>query len=268
MTFPARLHVLIAPQARSGVVIRRGPSEQVCFVGWDMARDRFTLGQWLKGRIYPQRSDLSPDGKHVIYFAAKGVAWTAISRAPYLKAIGLWKQSHRWNGGGLFVSSNRYWLNESFDMEAVQTPDELVMINEPADPETCAAIGECPGIYLPRLLRDGWRETGQQERRSGEHVTRLEKPARNGWTLRKIFHATSAERAPGRGCYWEEHELRNEDVVIAQPDWEWAEVDGRRLVWAERGVLYEGRVSAQGLDAVKALHDFNAMSFEPIAAPY
>ena len=57
-------------------------------------------------------------------------------------------------------------------------------------------------------------------------------------------------------------------MVIAQPDWEWAEVDGRRVLWAEHGVLYEGRVSAQGLDAVKVLHDFNTMSFEPIAAPY
>jgi cytochrome bd-type quinol oxidase subunit 2 len=31
------------------------------------------VGQWLKGRIYERRSDLSPDGKHLIYFAMNGL---------------------------------------------------------------------------------------------------------------------------------------------------------------------------------------------------
>src|SRR5947209_12822707 len=95
-SFPARLHVLLAREAPYGVVIRRGPSRQVCTVGWDRQTDRFAVGQWLKGRIYERRCDLSPDGRFLLYFAmngrwhseAKG-AWTAISRAPYLKAIGL-----------------------------------------------------------------------------------------------------------------------------------------------------------------------------------
>ncbi len=63
---------------------------------WDRQCDRFQLGQWLKGRIYERRSDLSPDGKYLIYFAMNGRwqseacgAWTAISQAPYLKAIAI-----------------------------------------------------------------------------------------------------------------------------------------------------------------------------------
>src|SRR5919198_4444283 len=94
--FFARIHALLASEAPLGVVIRRGPSKQVCTVLWDRRRDEFRLGQWLRGRIYERRSDLSPDGKHLIYFAmngrwnseAKG-SWTAISRAPYLKALAL-----------------------------------------------------------------------------------------------------------------------------------------------------------------------------------
>ena len=66
---PARLHVLLAREAPYAVVIRRGPAKQVCTVGWDRSTDAFTLGQWFKGRIYERRSDLSPDGKHLIYFA-------------------------------------------------------------------------------------------------------------------------------------------------------------------------------------------------------
>jgi hypothetical protein len=72
MPFPARLHVLMASQVPKAVVIRRGPAKSVCTVGWDRRSDRFELGQWLRGRIYERRADLSPDGRHLIYFAMNG----------------------------------------------------------------------------------------------------------------------------------------------------------------------------------------------------
>jgi hypothetical protein len=70
--FPARLHVLLASQARAGVVFRRGPVNAVCTIGWNLETDKFELGQWLRGRIYERRGDLSPDGRHLIYFARGG----------------------------------------------------------------------------------------------------------------------------------------------------------------------------------------------------
>src|SRR5215471_5847626 len=95
--FPARLHVLLARDTRLGVVIRRGPSRSVCTLLWNRKTDEFTMGQWLRGRIYERRSDLSPDGKHLIYFAMNGKwtseakgSWTAISQAPFLKAVALY----------------------------------------------------------------------------------------------------------------------------------------------------------------------------------
>ena len=66
---PARLHVILAREASKAVVFRRGPSDQVCTLGWNLETDTFTMGQWLKGRIYEYRSDLSPDGELMIYFA-------------------------------------------------------------------------------------------------------------------------------------------------------------------------------------------------------
>src|SRR4051794_37027692 len=62
--FPARLHVLLARDANVGLVIRRGPSKSVCTILWNRERDTFKLGQWMRGRIYERRSDLSPDGLH------------------------------------------------------------------------------------------------------------------------------------------------------------------------------------------------------------
>ena len=87
---PPRLHILLARESTKAVIIRRGPSKQVGLFGWDRKTDVITMGQWLKGRIYELRCDLSPDGRHMIYFAMNGRwndpvsmgSWTAISRAP------------------------------------------------------------------------------------------------------------------------------------------------------------------------------------------
>src|SRR5213082_1309660 len=104
--FPARLHVLIARAAKVGLVIRRGPSKSVCTVLWNRERDTFKLGQWMRGRIYERRSDLSPDGRHLIYFAMNG-RWqigakgsgAGILRVPDLEAISLFSKGDCWHGG-------------------------------------------------------------------------------------------------------------------------------------------------------------------------
>jgi len=117
--FAPRIHVLLAKTAPIGLVIRRGPSKSVATILWNRTTDEFELGQWLKGRIYERRSDLSPDGKHFLYFAMNGKrqtkargSWTAISRAPYLKALALFPKGDCWHGGGLWTGDRRYWLND------------------------------------------------------------------------------------------------------------------------------------------------------------
>ncbi|EDN66679.1 conserved hypothetical protein [Beggiatoa sp. PS] len=127
--FPARLHVLFARESRFAVVIRRGPSKQVCTIGWDRRKDKFSMGQWLKGKIYERRCDISPNGQYLIYFAMNGKprsevrgSWTAISKAPYLKAIGLWAKGDCWHGGGLFLSNTEFWLNELYAHKLLQAP--------------------------------------------------------------------------------------------------------------------------------------------------
>lgn len=68
---PARLHVILARKGPKAVIFRRGPSDKVAVIGWDRSCDSFQLGQWLSGRIYPYRCDLSPSGEYLICFAAK-----------------------------------------------------------------------------------------------------------------------------------------------------------------------------------------------------
>jgi hypothetical protein len=272
--FAPRIHVLLAREAPVGVVIRRGPSKQVCTMLWDRRDDELRMGQWLKGKIYERRSDLSPDGKHLIYFAMNGRwkeeaegSWTAISRAPYLKAIAFFPKGDCWHGGGLFLDRRTYWLNWGFGHKMLR--DNTAVRRDPSYQPDVDYGGECLGVYYPRLLRDGWSLTAEE--RLAEHKNRdtFEKPAPRGWTLRKIAHAGIFE-PPGKGCYWDEHELVHERSGHrhAFPDWEWADLDGERLVWAAGGKLMAASLGYDGPVEPNELYDFNGMEFEPIAAPY
>ena len=71
VTISARLHAILAREADKAVVFRRGPSNKTAVLEWDLDTDTFTLGQWFYGSFYPYRCDLSPDGRHLVYFAAK-----------------------------------------------------------------------------------------------------------------------------------------------------------------------------------------------------
>lgn len=57
-------------------------------------------------------------------------------------------------------------------------------------------------------------------------------------------------------------------ICLTQPDWEWADVDGSRLFWAESGRLWTGSLAASGLVDRCSLHDFSNMSFERRPALY
>jgi hypothetical protein len=108
---PCRLQVLLARKAPVGVIFRRGPSKWVQIIKWNTEGDVFEEGQWFHGRIYAERSDLSPSGHLMVYFAGKfnrqavksnayTYAWTAVSKPPYLTALALWPKGDTYYGGG------------------------------------------------------------------------------------------------------------------------------------------------------------------------
>lgn len=272
--FAPRLHVLLASHAPVGLVIRRGPSKQVATLLWDRRRDTFTLGQWLKGRIYERRSDLSPDGKYVLYFAMNGQwqseskgAWTAIARAPYLKAITFLPKGDCWHGGGLWTGNSTYWLNDGYGHTVARTTT-AVRRDLKYQPSRQFG-GECLGVYYPRLLRDGWTLVDRQKVEKWKDKDIFEKKIGKGWVLRKIAHA---ELGPplGKSNYWDEHELVGpaEGQTIPCPTWEWAELDGKRLVWAAHGKLRAAKLHKDGPADEVELYDFNDMAFEALEAPY
>lgn len=268
--FPARLHVLLARDAQVGLVIRRGPSNSVGSILWNRARDTFKVGQWLRGRIYERRCDLSPDGKHFIYFAMNGRwksetkgAWTAISRVPFLKAIDLFAKGDCWHGGGLFLSEREFWLNDGHGHVELKRSSRLRR-NPDGGPQEYFGE-ECLTVYYHRLQRDGWR------RRTMEYqgATLFEKKLPKSWVLRKLAFA-ELEHPAGRGCYWDAHELwqASTDTTLVFPGWEWADYVDGRLVFAVDGQLRTARLGRGKIHGEKLLYDFNGLKFQALTAPY
>ena len=246
----------------------------MCSILWDRSTDTFTLGQWMRGRIYERRADLSPDGKYMIYFARGGRinsptkgSWTAISRAPWLKAIVLHGKGDCWLGGGLFTKPHRYWLNGScmhFPLEkSAEMTEDTTFVPEGGHG------GECLSIYYPRLLRDGWTFAGKLSEVLFDSCDIFEKPLANGWVLRKLAHAQIG--APqGKSSYWDEHEIENTrlGMRLEKPDWEWADRDGESVLWAEKGCIFRAAALPDSLGSTKMLFDAKPLQFTAISAPY
>jgi len=285
MSSPApRLHAILAREAPTAVVIRRGPAKRVCTVGWDRRDDSFSLGQWVAGRIYERRCDLSPDGRHFIYFTMKGFmqagdeigVFTAIARAPWLRALALWPQEETWGGGGAFLDDCRFWLNEGYE-ELQPHFDESGLGRVRATPEGFGGIGECPSIYVPRLLRDGWREVDDAGTDAGvrEPIVHVVKELPGGWRLLKVFGSKyragwdpcSDDDGDGREdpgpVYREGHALlRPDGQRIDGSDWEWADWDAvrDRVVFARAGKLFAADLAERPFEPAE-LFDFATLVY-------
>jgi hypothetical protein len=249
---------IVAREAPVVVVFRRGPSKWCQLVRWDTVTDKVERGQWFKGRVYERRSDLSPDGKYLVYFGMdarwdadnKG-SWTAVSKPPYWTALALWPKGDCWNGGGLFIDSENLWLNCGDSPGRVQplagrAPRGIHVLER--HPYMPLPSNECYGVYFPRLARDGWT-MGRFEQVDARTTRVRWTKARDGVELVKYAIGTASDSADGKGTYYDTYELisrggRQQELK----DVEWADWDHRgRLIFARQGKLLRGTVRAAQL---------------------
>jgi hypothetical protein len=114
----AKLFVIFARDVPTAVILRRGPTDWYHVLKWETDTDAITPGAWIRGRIYEESCDLSPDGRLLLYFvrqASRGQtefsdSWTAISRVPWLSALVLWPHGGPDEGGGRFINNQRVKL--------------------------------------------------------------------------------------------------------------------------------------------------------------
>ncbi|MEM9011941.1 MAG: hypothetical protein AAGE18_11990 [Pseudomonadota bacterium] len=147
MTTPAavHLHILYARRATKAVILRRGPARHVRCILWDWSDDTFEDGQWFRGRIRPEHSDISADGRHFLYLAydygpggaSVGHAWTAISRPPWLTALALYPDASYRGGGGRFLDDRRYLVDTTRDnQDLIRRAEGLERVFEAPRTET------------------------------------------------------------------------------------------------------------------------------------
>lgn len=276
----ARLYALLARETPVGVIFRRGPSRQTLLIRWDTANDTFETGQWFKGRLFERRSDLSPDGSRLIYFAANYKqphhAWTAISRPPYLTALALWPKLDTYNGGGQFVTANELILNHEPWQRAMH-PDFIKI------PVRVAGYAEWRGeddsVQKPLLVRDGWKliDRGRWESFSAKagggfaanppELWRKPHPAAD---LALETALVSIGRKQGAFYCWKFRVVpaRQPEGEAAWNSWDWADWDKQGdLVYAQRGALYRQPVRGGLLEPARLLADFTGMKFEEVQAP-
>ncbi|WP_224816210.1 hypothetical protein [Hasllibacter sp. MH4015] len=255
---PARLHVIPAIACDKALILRRGPTRQVASMLWDRRSGAIEMGQWLKGTIYVHKSDLSPDGRHMIVFAGQGGRyWTAISRAPWLSAIAYWPFDETWFGGGAFTRDGLVFGNGF----AVPKPLPDGLHPAPEDAYPSGTDGFHMGLFFPAMLEArGWRITGGER-----YDVTLEKPLRGHWSLRLRFeHGFRTKGSLSNPVYT----LVRGDAAVEMPDWEWAEPWDDGIQVARMGGLYGMKLGRNGLSDEVRLHDFNDMTFEPRQAPY
>lgn len=275
MTTPARIFGIKARDAKTAVLFRRGPSKHVQLLTWNLAKDTITPGQWVKLAVYPMRSDLSPDGRHLIYFAAThkgGPAsnWTAISRPPYWTALHFYGQSHAWNGGGVFFDNKRFWPDRGFGSSEVKKIASGLTEVKTAPRWIEARMGEDTVLYFPRLLRDGWTldDTTEKPARYGSTlITRFSRPAHKGWRLCKTFTSSIEQKGPYGNVYWETHSLVKSGDEIPLND-EWAEVDQHSVIYAAKGAVYRLPVTSSGPGEAKQIANLTPNRFSSVIAPY
>jgi hypothetical protein len=168
---PARIDGIVAAEANVAVIFRRGPSKLTQLLVWDLNTDEVRPGQWIRGKTYTRRADVSPDGKYLVChftnYSAKqrgraqdlredwmSCGWTAVSRPPYFTAIGLWLTGGAWNGGGIWERNDRLLLNNEphcwHESKSVRTPVRAHQLN--------FGGSEDEPIYSMLLKKRGWSE--------------------------------------------------------------------------------------------------------------
>ena len=284
-----RLYCLLAREAPVAVVFRRGPSKRVMLTLWRTDTDQFYEGQWLKGRIYERRCDLSPNGRLLIYFAANYklpyFSWTAVSKPPFLTALALWPKGDCWGGGGLFKTERQIVLNHRAAEMKLAEDFKL-----PRDIKTQpfgegSGWGEDNPIVDARLRRDGWHmvQEGETVQHSlGDDVWVDFKPAlvwskphtasRGRYELQMHIHGIHQRDGP---WYLVEHLVKDKNtgstVELGKTEWaDWCRSGD--LLFAKEGRVFRLHCSDTGvlnpLSSASLLIDLSDRTFKELAPPH
>jgi len=224
---PARLHVLLAKESSLAVIVRRMPSKKVCTILWDRDKDTFTMGDCVT-KLVARYSDLSPDGKHLFYYAGiRDNYWIAICKAPVLRDMLVQMDT---SYGGMFVNNHDFKIHNPnsyrFTSESFVRSSQFHLKNSTIEGEG----DNYDRAYLSRLVRDGWEVDKVEYGENYHRKAILKKKVSGDWFLEKTVLSKK-----------EQYRLRRynrDEEVLDSIYWDWAEYDKGELLFTKNGCLY------------------------------
>ena len=117
-----KIHCIVARDAPIAVVYRKGHNKWWHVMKWDLENDVIEHGAWIKAKLYPQYSSISPNGKHICTRLRQGhkedePKWNtcfSVSTHPWLQALCAWDTDsyEKPRGGSCFYRNNKIGLSE------------------------------------------------------------------------------------------------------------------------------------------------------------
>jgi hypothetical protein len=164
---PPRIYCIPAMEAPVVAVFRRGPTNWTHVGRWDLAARRYEAGAWLGGRIFPRRSDVSPDGQYLCYFAHKpsatwehGEAYVALSKLPWLTALHSFATCGTWTRG--------YYFSHDGDRDNLQDASLPIPYG----------LHSIPVVQFANERRRGWTEAPDSPIRNSKDAWDTQRNAR------------------------------------------------------------------------------------------
>lgn len=258
-----RIYCIPATAAPVVAVFRRGPTRWFHVGRWDLAKKHYEPGTWLRGRLFPRRSDLSPDGQWLCYFARKpratwehGETYIAISKLPWLTALdavgtcGTWTRGYYFTKEGACDHRDDVKLPIPYGLKAIP----IVQFAN----ERRRGWEEAPDSP-PRDPQDAWDERRnarmQKRQPGGNYVLYLESLGSAGgeFGVNQAMDGFSV-------CY----SLEAHGNLEILDELQWADWDaGGRLLVATRC----GKLQIRDIDAEQTVFEKNLALLEPNPTP-
>ena len=272
----AKLYCILARAADTAVIFRRGPSKQTRLIWWNLETHRFEPGQWFEGQIYARKSDLSPDGQKLVYFAAKFYGdletWVAVSSPPFLTAHVLWRVVGTWDEISLFETDTVLALaTHGHDSSLVPEPGFAM----PRQLRVKVKHKVWPGYFHiladhDRLVRDGWKVHAGNPvfdwKAKGLLEPVLYRQRLAGGTNSAFLEM--AVSSDGKSIVYRLFDGWDELIDLKA---DWAEVRGKNVFFSQGGNLLAMRIVIRGnhvsYGPTLELADFSDMKFEPLKPP-
>jgi hypothetical protein len=261
---------IMASQSPVCVIFRKGPYRLVQVIKWYTDTDRFEEGQWLAGQIDPHTVHLSPNGQLMVYNAespeyrihqrrtSNPMAWTAVSKPPYLTALSIWFfddcQYNHTDHCGSFVSNKLLKIDLA---GRLLKPDRE--ISRGKHKPTIEALDGQDSTYLERS--EGWETLSQ--------LICPEKgvPYRVHSKQKKVGLITLTLIKGRRDGISNNRYTTEPPIGPAFKKTDWADFDqSGRLIFAQNGKLFGARLIDHNWQ-IKELADFRLNKFEEVVAP-